>query len=72
MKTVYLIIIIVLYIFGTLIGYTQKISGDQSKVSMREAKYPILTSLNPLGQPLYTYSYGYLSGYLRVIKNTEN
>ena len=53
MKTVYLIIIIVLYIFGTLIGYTQKISGDQSKVSMREAKYPILTSLNPLGQPFY-------------------
>jgi hypothetical protein len=53
MKTVYLIIFIVLYIVGTLIGYTQKISGDQSKVSMREAKYPILTSLNPLGQPFY-------------------
>jgi hypothetical protein len=53
MKTVYLIIIIVLYIVGTLIGYTQKISGDQSKVSMRESRYPILTSLNPLGQPFY-------------------
>ena len=53
MKTVYLIIVIVLYIVGTLIGYTQKISGDQSKVSMREAKYPILTSLNPLRQPFY-------------------
>jgi hypothetical protein len=36
-----------------LIGYTQKVGGDQSKVSMREAKYPILTSLNPLGQPFY-------------------
>jgi hypothetical protein len=56
MKTVYLIIIIVLYIFRTLIGYTQKISGDQSKVSMREAKYPILTSVNPLGQPFYILS----------------
>lgn len=53
MKTVYLITIIALYIVGALIGYTQKISGDQSKVSMREAKYPILTSLNPLGQPFY-------------------
>jgi len=53
MKTVYLIIVIVLYIVGALIGYAQKVSGDQSKVSMREAKYPILTSLNPLGQPFY-------------------
>lgn len=54
MKTVYLILIVIFYIVGVLIGYTQKVDGDQSKVSMREAKYPILTSLNPLGQPFFT------------------
>lgn len=53
MKTVYLVLIVIFYIVGVLIGYTQKVGGDQSKVSMREAKYPILTSLNPLGQPFY-------------------
>lgn len=51
MKTFYLILIIIFYIVGVIIGYTQKVGGDQSKVSMRESKYPILTSLNPLGQP---------------------
>lgn len=51
MKTVYLILIIIFYIVGVIIGYTKKVGGDQSKVSNRESKYPILTSLNPLGQP---------------------
>jgi hypothetical protein len=53
MKTLYLIIILILYIFGTFIGFNQKINGDQSKVSQFEAKYPFLTSLNPLGQPFF-------------------
>jgi hypothetical protein len=54
MKTVYLILSIIFYIVGFIIGYTQKVGGDQSKVSMRESKYPIITSLNPLGQPFFT------------------
>ena len=53
MKTVYLIFIIIFYIIGVILGYAQKVGGDQSKVSMREAKYPIITSLNPLGQPFF-------------------
>lgn len=41
------------YIVGVIIGYTQKVGGDQSKVSNREARFPIITSLNPLGQPFF-------------------
>jgi|TARA_B110000093_G_C12713578_1_gene303201 hypothetical protein len=54
MKILYLILAITFYIIGALIGYFQKVGGDQSKVSYVESKYPILTSLNPLGQPFFT------------------
>tara|TARA_B100000780_G_scaffold260312_1_gene211915 strand:+ start:417 stop:623 length:207 start_codon:yes stop_codon:yes gene_type:complete len=54
MKTLYLILVIAFYVIGVLIGVQQKINGDQSKVSQREGKYPIITSLNPLGQPTVT------------------
>lgn len=51
MKILYLILVIIFYIIGVILGLNQKINGDQSNVSNFEAKYPILTSLNPLGQP---------------------
>lgn len=54
MKILYLILAIIFYIIGAIIGYFQKVGGDQSKVSYLESKYPILTSLNPLGQPFFT------------------
>ena len=47
MKTVYLILIVIFYIVGVIIGYSQKVGGDQSKVSNRESRYPIITSLKP-------------------------
>ena len=54
MKILYLLLTIIFYILGAIIGYSQKVGGDQYKVSQIEAKYPILTSLNPLGQPFFT------------------
>ncbi len=54
MKILYLSLAIIFYILGVIIGYSQKVGGDQSKVSYNESKYPILTSLNPLGQPFFT------------------
>lgn len=53
METLYIIIILIFYIIGTFISFNKKINGDQSKVSQFEAKYPLLTSLNPLGQPSF-------------------
>jgi hypothetical protein len=35
-------------------GFNQKVHGDQSTVSMFESRYPLISSLNPLGQPFYT------------------
>ena len=59
MKILYLSLTIIFYILGVIIGYSQKVGGDQSKVSQIEAKYPILTSLNPWRQPFfYTSVYG--------------
>ena len=52
MKIIYLSLAILFYIIGTLLGFVQKTRGDQSKVSNFEAKYPVLTSLNPFGQPV--------------------
>ena len=54
MKILYLSLSIIFYVIGAIIGYVQKVGGDQSKVSYTESKYPILTSLNPLGQPFFT------------------
>ena len=54
MKTLYLSLAIMFYILGVIIGYSQKVGGEQHKVSYFESKYPILTSLNPLGQPFIT------------------
>jgi hypothetical protein len=54
MKILYLILAIIFYVAGVIIGYLQKVGGDPSKVSLMEAKYPLLTSLNPLGQPWLT------------------
>ena len=54
MKIIYLLLAILFYIIGAIVGYAQKVGGDQSLVSQREAKYPILTSLNPFGQPFLT------------------
>jgi len=53
MKILYLSLAIIFYVIGVIIGYVQKVGGDQSKVSNTESKYPILTSLNPLGQPIF-------------------
>ncbi|WP_299055873.1 hypothetical protein [uncultured Polaribacter sp.] len=76
MKIIYLSLAILFYLIGTLLGFVQKTRGDQSKVSNLEAKYPILTSLNPFGQPvatllimcffLYIYSIGNKSTWLLV------
>ena len=54
MKIIYLSLAILFYLVGTLLGFVQKTRGEQSKVSNLEAKYPILTSLNPFGQPFAT------------------
>jgi hypothetical protein len=53
MKTVYLILAILFYAVGVVVGYFQKVKGNQMYVSQREAKYPLLTSLNPFNQPSY-------------------
>ena len=54
MKIIYLLLAILFYVIGAILGYIQKVNGDQSKVSNREAKYPIITSLIPFGQPTGT------------------
>ena len=53
MKNLYLILAVLFYIVGVVIGYNQKTVGDQSKVSNFEAKYPLISSLNPFGQPFF-------------------
>ena len=53
MKTFYLILAILFYIIGTIIGLNQKINGRQDKVSQFESKYPLLSSLLPTGQPSF-------------------
>ena len=52
MKTLYLILAILF--FGTIIGLNQKINGRQDKVSQFESRYPILSSLIPTGQLIFT------------------
>ena len=64
MKILYLSLTIIFYILGVIIGYSQKVGGDQSKVSQIEAKYPILTSLNPWRQPFFTLAFMGLFLYL--------
>ena len=53
MKNLYLILTVLFYIVGVVIGYNQKTVGDQSKTSYFEAKYSLISSLNPLGQPFF-------------------
>jgi len=54
MKIFYLILAILFYVIGTIIGLNQKINGRQDEVSQIERKYPLLTSLIPTGQPFFT------------------
>jgi len=53
MNIIYLILAVIFYIIGAIIGFNQKVNGDQSEVSSFEGNNPILSSLNPLGQPFY-------------------
>jgi len=53
MKYLYVTLVVLFYIVGVVIGYNQKTGGDQSKVSNFEARYPLISSLNPLGQPFF-------------------
>ena len=53
MKNLYLILAVLFYIVGVVIGYNQKRRGDQSKTSYFESRYSLISSLNPLGQPFF-------------------
>jgi hypothetical protein len=64
MKTLYLILAILFYIIGTIIGLNQKINGRQDKVSQFESRYPLLSSLIPTGQPIFTLIFVFIFIYL--------
>ena len=64
MKIFYLILAILFYVIGTIIGLNQKINGRQDKVSQFESKYPLLSSLIPTGQPFLTLIFVFIFIYL--------